>query len=91
MIIEEKPVVVLADGTRLEESQCGYADHHLWCYVKGLSFPEVFAVFSNPEKTSEIRFRYGTQEEIYTGFTQLDIIKRSEFTIDVRLTGGRKE
>lgn len=90
MTIEEKPVVVLADGTRLEESQCGYANHHLWCYVKGLSFQEVFAVFSDPEKTIDIRFRYGTQEEVYIGFTEVDIIKRSEFTIDVRLIGGTK-
>ena len=95
--IVEVPSLVLADGTVLEGSRCGYAEHHLWCYVTGLTMMEAFAVFSNPEKTRTIKFLYGTVEEVYEGFTEMNVIKVSEFTVDIRLvrpnaeTGGGEE
>jgi hypothetical protein len=83
----EIPTLVLNDGMRLENSECGYANHMLWCYVKDYTLAEVFSAFSNPEKTEEIQFLYGDTEEIYIGFTELNLIRKSEFTVDVRLTG----
>jgi hypothetical protein len=87
----ETPTLILKDGTVLEGSECGYADHNLWCYIKNLSLTETFAVFSDPSKTETIIFRYGNTEEKYVGFTNLDIVHKKEFTVDVRLTGGQKE
>ncbi len=80
-------VVTLNNGTIFEDSDCGYADRKLWCFIKGISFGEAYAAFSDPESTKEIRFLYGNVEEIYKGFTDLDIIRKSEFTIDIRLIG----
>ncbi len=80
--------LILNDGTELEESQCGYAEHRLWCYIKGLTLAEAFAVFSDPEKTQTIRFQYGSVTDTYIGFTEIDLIRKSELTVDVRLTGG---
>ena len=87
----ENPTLILKDGTRLEKSECGYADHTLWCYIRELTLAEVFAAFSDPEKTEEIRFLYGDTEEIYIGFTELNLIRKSEFSVDVRLTGENTE
>lgn len=81
----DTPHLLLADGTILENSTCGYAEHNLWCYVKGLTFAEAFTVFSNPEKTKIIKFIYGDNEDTYDGFTEINLIKSSEFTVDVRL------
>lgn len=90
MAYTETPVLILKDGTELEGSECGYAEHHLWCYIKGMSFGDAFAVFSDPTKTEEMVFKYGSREEKYVGFTDLDVIQKREFTIDVRLNGGQK-
>lgn len=77
--------IILADGTELPDSECGYADHTLWCYIKNKSMGEVFGMFSDPEKTSYIHSIFGSQEREYVGFTELNLIQQSEFTVDVRL------
>ena len=81
----EKPRVTLNDGTIFEDSQCGYAEHTLWLWLKGITFAQAFAAFSDPEKTKTILFQYGNQEETYTGFTEINLIQKSESTIDVRM------
>ena len=81
----DKPSLILNNGVVYEDSQCGYADHNLWCWIKGSSLNEVFAAFSDPENTKVIRFLYGDTEETYTGFTEIVLIRKSEFTVDVRL------
>lgn len=79
--------LIMGDGTVFEEGECGYAEHQLWCWIKNITFAEAFAVFSNPFKTNTIRFIHSNIEEIYTGFTTINIIKQSEFTVDIRLVG----
>ena len=69
--------LIMNDGTVYSDSECGYADHQLWCYVKNSNLTDVFAVFSDSSKTEKIIFRYGSTEEIYTGFTALNLIKVS--------------
>lgn len=86
-----RPYLKLKDGTELPGGECGYAEHILWCFVKGLTMPEVFAVFSDPAKTGEITFYYGTTEDKYVGFTELNVVRKSEYTIDVQLTGGVRQ
>ena len=83
--------LILKDNTVLEGSECGYANNHLWCWVKGISMAEAFAIFSDPNKTSEIRFQYGSTEDTYTGFTKLTLVQESEFTTDVRLVRDHME
>lgn len=77
--------LILKDGTVMEEGECGYSRNHLWCWVKGITMAEAFAIFSNPDKTSEIRFQYGSTEDTYTGFTELTAVQKGEFTTDVCL------
>lgn len=85
--MEYERKLVLNDGTVFEDGECGYAEHTLWCYVKNCTMAEAFAVFSDPNKTQEIKFIYGTKEVTYVGFTEMNLIKVSEFTIDIRLVG----
>lgn len=85
-------VLKLKDGTIYTDGDCGYADGRLWCWLKQTNFAQAFADFSNPAKTGEIHLFHGTHETIYSGFTELDVIKRSEYepghySIDIRLAG----
>lgn len=83
--------LVMADGRILDQSECGYADQKLWCYLKDLTFAEAFQIFSDPEKTSVIKFEYGLENRFtritYAGFSDIVSINKREFTIDVCLTG----
>lgn len=85
------PNIVLADGTILEGSECGYADHNLWCMLKGMTFAEAFTAFSDTSKTSKIQYTLLNKKYTYIGFTELTLIQQSEFTVDVRLTGESTE
>ena len=85
MVDEKVPYIVLADGTVLENCTCSYAEHMLWCMAHNMTINEAFAVFSNPEKTRILKYVYGTYEKVYEGFTELNVIKVSEFTVDIRL------
>ena len=83
--------LVLNDGTVLDKSECGYSDKKLWCYLKDLTFAEAFQVFSDPEKIKTIKFEYGIQtlytRITYTGFSDIDVIMKHEWSIDICLTG----
>ena len=81
------PHIVLADGMVLEDSECGYAEHTLWCMLKNMTFAEAFAVFSDTAKTSRIEYTLLNKKYTYIGFTELTLIQQSEFTVDVRLIG----
>ena len=81
------PRTILGDGTILEETECGYSKMGLWCFVKNLDIIQTFALFSDLAKTRIVRFQYGDTEEIYTGYTDIDLIRRNTDTTDVRLTG----
>lgn len=81
--------LVMADGTVLDESECGYADRNLWCFLKNLTFNQAFQIFSDPAKTQSIRFEYGLDSdpavETYDGFIYIMSINRREQTIDICL------
>ena len=83
--------LVMADGTTFEDSSCGFGDRYLWCWLKRRAMAECFAIFTDPEKTSEIAMVYNTKTVVYKGFTELLLIKRGvdvfgDETVDVRLT-----
>ena len=85
--------IVLKDGTTYEDGECGYANGHLWCWLRNTTFVKAFADFSDHSKTEEIHELRDEKENIYRGFTDMDVIKKNEyepgrFTIDVRLSGG---
>ena len=79
--------LVLADGTVLENSNCGVADDSLWVWVAGKTLNECFKIFSNPDKTSRIE-AYFVNHTIYTGFTELTsiMVNNTTKTVDIRLT-----
>ena len=83
--------LVLADGTVLDQSECGYAERKLWCYLKNLTFADAFQIFSNPDKIGVIKFEYGLTDQYtritYTGFTDIQTITSRELSIDVCVTG----
>ena len=59
--------------------------------MKNLTFAEAFQIFSNPEKVRSIIFEYGLEHRYhrttYVGFTDIQVISKREFTIDVSMIG----
>ena len=83
--------LVLADGTVLPKSSCGYSDKNLWCWVSGKTMAECFALFTDPLNLQTIECYYVTEKYIYKGFTEMILIQKSETglgepQIDIRLT-----
>lgn len=89
-IIEIKKLI-LADGTVLENCECGYSNRSLWCFLKGIPFGEAFQYFSSPEKFKTVIFEmtFGriTDRITYSGFEEITAVQQSEETVDVRLEG----
>ena len=83
--------LMLADGTVMENSSCGYADKSLWCWISGRSMTDCFPIFSDSKKTNEIVVLFRTGGIRYKGFTELTSIRKGtdvfgKDTIDIRLT-----
>ena len=82
--------LILNDGTVIEDGRAGYSDGFLWLYITGYTMQQGADMFiDNPEKTSQITFQYGEDEDVYDGFTEcrqvsLDI----EDTLNVCLRKG---
>ena len=84
--------LVLKDGTILEQSDCGYADRELWCFLRNVTFFEAFQLFSDPAKFEKIRYEIGLIENYtritYSGLTQVITVNQTEETVNVRLIGN---
>lgn len=83
--------LILADGTVLENCECGYSSRNLWCFLKDIPFGEAFQYFSSPEKFSTVIFEmtFGdiTDRITYSGFQEITAVQQSENSVDVRLEG----
>ena len=86
-----KTRLILADGTVLEDCECGYASRSLWCFLKGVPFSEAFQYFSGPEKFNTVTFEMVmgdiTDQIIYTGLEHILAVQQNDRTVDVRLEG----
>lgn len=86
----DNSTLLLADGTTLENSRCGFANKKLWCWISGLSMADCFPIFSDPTKTNTISCLYVTTGMRYRGFTEIEIIRKGmdemgNETVDIRL------
>ena len=83
--------LILADGTVLENCECGYSNRNLWCFLSGIPFSEAFQYFSGPEKFNTVIFEmtFGsiTDRITYKGLEHITAVQQSEHTVDVRLEG----
>lgn len=82
--------LLLADGTALENSSCGFSDKKLWCWISGRTMADCFPLFSDPTKTNTISCLYFTMCMRYRGFTEIEIIRKGmdsmgNETVDIRL------
>lgn len=77
--------VVMADGTELLDAEIGYTDQHIWCFLKNVTFPEAYDLFSDPLKTQVLIFDYGDMQDVHEGFTELHTIKKTEDGVNVRM------
>lgn len=77
--------IVMADGTELIDSEIGYADGKLWCFLKNVNFSGAYSLFSDPQKTSTLIFDFGDMQSVYEGFTELGGIMKTEDGVDVQL------
>lgn len=93
---EENEVVefkrlILADGTVLNDCECGYYDDSLWCYLKNVPLTDVFRYFSIPENYYTVIFEFGTtylyRRIKYSGFTKLKSINVNKDSIEVSVVG----
>lgn len=67
--------LILADGTRIEDGEAGYAEGFLWCYFGGMTMTEAAGIFLDAEKTARIRFEYGEMADEYEGFTTVRVMR----------------
>lgn len=81
-------MLILADGTKIDGGEAGYAGEALWCYLPGWTIDRAARIFTNPAKTSEIRFQYGEMEDIYRGFTICMNIMTEDGQISVCMVKG---
>lgn len=89
-IVDSKRLV-LADGTVLEDCECGYFNKTLWCSLKNIPFHEAFQYFSDVSKFNTVIFEMTvgdlTDRIIYRGLERITAVQQNEFTVDVRLEG----
>ena len=63
-------MLILKDGTVIENGQAGYAEGFLWLYIIGYTMAQAASTFLDPSKTETIVFRYGEDlETTYQGYT----------------------
>ena len=83
--------LILADGTILDDCECGYSSKNLWCFLKGIPFGEVFGYFSEPRKYETVIFEmtFGdiTDRITYSGLEHITAVQQGDETVDVRLEG----
>lgn len=75
--------LILADGTRIENGEAGKVSGMIWCYLPGWTVIQAAQVFTNQNKTSEIRFQYGEMEDIFSGYTNCTNIMTGDGRISV--------
>jgi hypothetical protein len=86
--------LILADGTVLNNCECGYYEKTLWCYInKDIPLLSVFQYFSDIDKYNMIIFEFGTDSVAkritYTGFDEFKTLDITEDNYAVRLTGPK--
>lgn len=80
--------LILADGTRIEDGEAGLWEGSLWCYLPGWALDRAARIFTNPAKTSEIRYQYGEMEDVFRGYTNCINIMTESGQISVCLVKG---
>ena len=81
--------LILLDETTIENGSCGYADGHLWCWIKGFTMQQAAAIFFDPQKTGKIVYEYGEMSDEYEGFTNCtNLFINSDGQISVCLVRG---
>ncbi|MBR6443492.1 MAG: hypothetical protein IKS46_07380 [Clostridia bacterium] len=64
--------LTLNDGTVLESSNGHISTGLLYLYIQnGMNLQEVFGLLIDPEKTQEIKKKYGEHETVFRGYTKL--------------------
>lgn len=85
--------LILADGTVLNNCECGYSNNTLWCFLKDISFSDAFMYFENEDKFNTVIFDIGFQDAFYdritySGFTELITIQKDpDGKVNVRIIG----
>lgn len=80
--------LILADGTKLPNSEAGWTDKGIWLWLRGVKAKRAFGLFTNPEKTAVIRFIYGKMEDRYEGYTEMAaLLIDGEKEIRIRMAG----
>lgn len=83
--------LTFANDVILGDSECGFYEDTLWCYISGRPLLEVVQLFSKPENFNKVIFEFGTSSLFrritYTGFVKLKSIEIAANTINVCIVG----
>lgn len=84
--------LILGDETVLENSEAGYAEHVLWCFLKNVTMLQAATLFLDATKTDHIRFEYGEMADEYDGYTNcIHIAVSDDDRINVALKKGDEQ
>ena len=81
-------LLVLNDGTIIENGRAGYASGCLWLRLPGYTMQTAAALAFNAEATKRIVFHYGQMEDVYVGYTSCTCINEEDGLISVCLVKG---
>lgn len=92
---EIKCTLILADGTILENCDCGLYDKGLWCFLYDISFDQAYQYFSRNNAfrkvTLELQYIDFIDKITYTGFEEIVSISRHRNAIIIHLEGYKIE
>ena len=81
--MDEGQRLILKDGTTIEDGRAGYSQGYLWCHFSGYTLQQAAAIFFDMDKTDQILYQYGEDEDEYNGFTSCILLKIDEDTHEV--------
>lgn len=80
--------LTLNDGTSLVVTYCGASDGYLWIDVYEKQLFECAVLFSNPELTSHMVYRFGEMSQDYDNYTELSVLMMKGDHVQVSLKRG---
>ena len=83
--------LLMHDGTKFENSQCGYFENTLWLYLKDITFVDAIQRLSDPNIYSTVIFditdEYRTVRTTYSGLTRIESAIQRLDGVDVCIKG----
>ena len=77
--------IAMNDGTIYEDSEIGYSNDTIWCFISNHTIVEVFSDFSDRSKIARLTFQYGEMEDTYENYTELGAFIQNGSQVQIQL------